>query len=74
MMFNKAGRPKKNTAAETGLNKPWTQQELTVINDSVRALAFAVVQQWKLDGCLEDAANEIQPWIKILESLEEEDE
>lgn len=24
MMFNKAGRPKKNTAAETGLNKPWT--------------------------------------------------
>lgn len=70
MKFNPIGRPKKNEAND----KPWTQQELTVINDGVRALAYAVVQQWKLDGCPEDTANEIQPWIKILESLEEDDE
>lgn len=70
MRFNPVGRPKKNEIND----KPWTQQELTVINDGVRALACAVVQQWKLDGCPEDTANEIQPWIKILESLEEDDE
>ena len=70
MKFNPVGRPKKHEAND----RPWTQQELTVISDGVRALAFAVVQQWKLDGCPEDTANEIQPWIKILESLEEDNE
>ena len=71
MKWNKAGRPRKNPdvleqTVPTCDNK-YTRDELRVYKDPVRALAAAVVKQWKEDGCPKNDAEGIKPWVSIIQ-------
>ena len=47
-------------------SKPWTRQELTVHTNGTLALAEAVVEQWKKDGCPKRDEQAIQYWKGVI--------
>lgn len=47
-------------------DKPWTRQELTVHTNGTLALAEAVVEQWKKDGCPKRDEQAIQYWEGVI--------
>ena len=47
-------------------SKPWTRQELTVHANGTLALAEAVVEQWKKDGCPKKDTQAIQYWKGVI--------
>ena len=47
-------------------DKPWTRQELTVHTNGTLALAEAVVEQWKKDGCPKRDEQAIQYWKGVI--------
>lgn len=51
--------------------KPWTREELRIYKNGPAALARAVVEQWKADGCPDEPG--IKPWIALVEQFETED-
>lgn len=84
MKWNKAGRKCKNTPftinidCSTYINikinveqVPWTREELQVYKNGHAALARAVVEQWKKDGCPDEPG--IKPWIALVKQFETED-
>lgn len=86
MKWNKAGRKRKNapliinidcsTHIDIKINVeqkilPWTREELQVYKNGPAALARAVVEQWKIDGCPDDSG--IKPWIALVKQFEKED-
>lgn len=46
--------------------KPWTKQELTVHTNGTLALAEAVVEQWKKDGCPKRDEQAIEYWKGVI--------
>lgn len=73
MKWNKAGRPRTKPKAEqpTELDNEYTKEELKVYKDPVKALAMAVVKQWKDDGCPKQDADGIKPWIELIKTRRE---
>ena len=75
MEWNKAGRPRTSVPStqEPGGDKPgpgdkpWTKDELQVIKNPVKALALAVIKQWKKDGCPKSDLEYIEVWKRILD-------
>lgn len=51
-------------------DKPWTKQELTVYANGTLALAKAVIEQWKKDGCPKRDEQAIQYWKGIIRYYE----
>ena len=51
-------------------DKPWTKQELTVYANGTLALANAVTEQWKKDGCPKRDEQAIQYWKGVVSSFE----
>lgn len=49
-------------------DKPWTRQELTVYSNGTLALAVAVVDQWKKDGCPKRDEQAIKYWQGVIAS------
>lgn len=47
-------------------DKPWTRQELTVHTNGTLALAEAVVEQWKKDGCPKRDEQAIKYWKGVI--------
>ena len=47
-------------------SKPWTRQELTVHTNVTLALAEAVVEQWKKDGCPKRDEQAIKYWKGVI--------
>lgn len=47
-------------------DKPWTRQELTVHINGTLALAEAVVEQWKKDGCPKRDERAIKYWKGVI--------
>lgn len=84
MKWNKAGRKRKNapltinidcsTCINVNINVkqvPWTREELQIYKNGPAALARAVVEQWKIDGCPDEPG--IKPWIALVKQFETED-
>lgn len=87
MQWNKAGRKRRNAPLTINIDcsthidikvvvqqpesKPWTREELRVYKNGPAALARAVVEQWKADGCPDEPG--IKPWIALVEQFETED-
>ena len=55
-------------------DKPWTKQELTVYANGTLALAKAVIEQWKKDGCPKRDEQAIQYWKGVVSSFEPDKE
>lgn len=51
-------------------SKPWTKQELTVYTNGTLALAKAVIEQWKKDGCPKRDEQAIQYWKEVVKQYE----
>ena len=51
-------------------DKPWTKQELTVYANGTLALAKAVIEQWKKDGCPKRDEQAIEYWKCVVSSFE----
>lgn len=51
-------------------DKPWTKQELTVYANGTLALAKAVIEQWKKDGCPKRDEQAIQYWKGVVSNFE----
>ena len=51
-------------------DKPWTKQELTVYTNGTLALAKAVIEQWKKDGCPKRDEQAIQYWKEVVKQYE----
>ncbi len=79
MKWNKAGRKRKNTPLNIAINcsmtininieqVPWTREELKVYKNGPAALARAVIEQWKIDGCPDESG--IEPWIALVKQFE----
>lgn len=67
MEWNKAGRPRTSVpSTQERDDKPWTKSELQVIKNPVKALALAVIKQWKKDGCPKSDLEYIEVWKRIL--------
>lgn len=47
-------------------DKPWTRQELIVHTNGTLALAEAVVEQWKKDGCPKRDKQAIKYWKGVI--------
>ena len=47
-------------------DKPWTRQELTVHTNGTLALAEAVVEKWKKDGCPKRDEQAIKYWKGVI--------
>ena len=47
-------------------DKSWTRQELTVHTNGTLALAEAVVEQWKKDGCPKRDEQAIKYWKGVI--------
>lgn len=86
MNWNKAGRKRKNAPLNINIDcsthidikinieqkiLPWTNEELRVYKNGPAALARAVVEQWKKDGCPDEPG--IKPWIALVKQFETED-
>lgn len=52
-------------------DKPWTKQELTCFSNSVAALAAAVIENWKKDGCPKKDEQTIKAWKGVLKAAKE---
>lgn len=55
-------------------DKPWTKQELTVYANGTLALAKAVIEQWKKDGCPKRDEQAIKYWKGVVSSFEQDKE
>lgn len=53
-----------------GKDKPWTKQELTVHTNGTLALAKAVIEQWKKDGCPKRDWQAIKYWKGVIKQYE----
>lgn len=51
-------------------DKPWTKQELTVYANGTLALAKAVIEQWKKDGCPKRDEQAINYWKEVVKQYE----
>ena len=51
-------------------DKPWTKQELTVYTNGTLALAKAVIEQWKKDGCPKRDEQAIKYWKGVVQQYE----
>lgn len=51
-------------------DKPWTKQELTVYTNGILALAKAVIEQWKKDGCPKRDEQVIEYWKEVVKQYE----
>lgn len=58
-----------NTTSQTK-DKPWTKQELTVHTNGTLALAEAVIEQWKKDGCPKRDEQAIKYWKGVINQYE----
>lgn len=56
--------------ADESEDKPWTRQELTVYSNGTLALAIAVVDQWKKDGCPKRDEQAIKYWQGVIDQYE----
>lgn len=54
------------STATQSKDKPWTRQELTVHTNGTLALAEAVVEQWKKDGCPKRDERAIEYWKGVI--------
>ena len=54
------------STATQSKDRPWTRQELTVHTNGTLALAEAVVEQWKKDGCPKRDEQAIQYWKGVI--------
>lgn len=68
--WNKCGRPRKTPSQNVQTSKPWTKDELTVVDDGLYGLARAVVKQWIEDGKPKVSYDGVLPWIQILKEKE----
>lgn len=69
MQWNKAGRPRKNSA-EPLEEQDYTTAELSLSRDSkdaVKRIAEAVINQWIKDGKPEKDRPNVITWARILE-------
>lgn len=70
MQWNKAGRPRKNTATKPLEEQDYTAAELSLSKDSkdaVKRIAEAVINQWIKDGKPEKDKSNVITWARILE-------
>lgn len=51
-------------------DRPWTKQELTVHTNGTLALAEAVIEQWKKDGCPKRDEQAIKYWKGVINQYE----
>lgn len=71
--WNKRGRPRKTPNQTVQTSKPWTKDELTIIDDGLYGLARAVVKQWIEDGKPQVSYNGVLPWIQILKERSQDE-
>ena len=55
---------------QQGKDKSWTKQELTVYANGTLALAKAVIEQWKKDGCPKRDEQAIKYWKGVVKQYE----
>lgn len=51
-------------------DNPWTRQELTIYTNGTLALAKAVIEQWKKDGCPKRDKQAIKYWKEVIKYYE----
>ena len=76
MQWNKAGRPAKRPQQEKLVeekqtqqivDKPWTRGEMRVHSDPIKALASAVIKQWKKDGKPKSDEKIVMFWASVIQ-------